>query len=575
MRNGQMGPGVHNRGFSMEMLGSPYMLPPGLHGSRESLHSMTRSMRDQHDPYRPVAFARSSTDTSRARSPHPFNENASTYSGSTMHHGYHEKSGYHESSNLVNNAQMVSQSFPERGISLARLDTQVDNKSSRATSPMPTSGANDSATPSRETSMTSTENTALEKKSSQSSLPPIPASPYHSTEHDSEPPRTARKDVPAPPVHMTSGLTPPPRLDSAKGAPQIQVDDQLVDDWDYFEADDEAAPPPPPHFFDEPEQSHYDPNVINNIRYSMDNAVQYEHTPPQENRLSVMGLRPLPPDHPEEAPEQRANRIRSFYKEYFDASKPVPQNAYYEDYDNDYTAEYYDGWYDPDSNGYYYNGPQQPAPWAAPVQRRAMTPPPRGAAPRFQGHHDRHYSTMSGGRGPFRGRAPPQAQKKLPPPKSLKSVPSAHLLKSDAALFEAGDFAPPTSYRDMQNGRRADSPLGSQRPFSPSVKAFSPLVSSFQGLSPLPSPHSLRKSGTFTSLDFTPQTPRFRGFEGGTPGGSDVASIRSARSGISAMHVDAMRAGAYRASRIPKEFVTLREDLRNQLKPSMNLTRAA
>ena len=52
---------------------------------------------------------------------------------------------------------------------------------------------------------------------------------------------------------------------------------------------------------------------------------------------------------------------------------------------------------------------------------------------------------------------------------------------------------------------------------------------------------------------------------------SDAGSIRSARSGISAMQMDAVRSGAYRVSRIPKEMVTTKEDLTAQLRPKMDL----
>ena len=41
-----------DRGLSMDMnLGSPYLLPPGLQGSRESLHSMSRTIHSQDDRY--------------------------------------------------------------------------------------------------------------------------------------------------------------------------------------------------------------------------------------------------------------------------------------------------------------------------------------------------------------------------------------------------------------------------------------------------------------------------------------------------------------------------------------------
>ena len=43
------------RGMSMDMdISSPYLLPPGLGGSRESLHSMSRNMHSQDDRYRPA-----------------------------------------------------------------------------------------------------------------------------------------------------------------------------------------------------------------------------------------------------------------------------------------------------------------------------------------------------------------------------------------------------------------------------------------------------------------------------------------------------------------------------------------
>ena len=42
------------RGLSMDMLSSPYLLPPGLQQSRESLHSLSRSFHQDDDKYRPA-----------------------------------------------------------------------------------------------------------------------------------------------------------------------------------------------------------------------------------------------------------------------------------------------------------------------------------------------------------------------------------------------------------------------------------------------------------------------------------------------------------------------------------------
>lgn len=74
--------------------------------------------------------------------------------------------------------------------------------------------------------------------------------------------------------------------------------------------------------------------------------------------------------------------------------------------------------------------------------------------------------------------------------------------------------------------------------------------------------HLLRNSGTFTALDFAPP-PRFRNNDTA----SDSGSIRSNHSGVSARTNQSIRAGAYRVSRIPKEFVGTKQDLNEALKP--------
>jgi hypothetical protein len=257
-------------------------------------------------------------------------------------------------------------------------------------------------------------------------------------------------------------------------------------------------------------------DVLNNLDYD-------------PHRLSVL-MRPLPPDDPSENPEERANRIRSFYKEYFDDSKgaqthpPVPpipafshhDNAqssreaqryqqprnnrvdYYEDYDTEYSNNAYNV-YDSHHQGFVVA-----APFAEPITRRAMTPPPR-APPRFQvqgrgrsssgatSQHSRPpprgQSSMSNYRpGPMSERGRATNRRPMPPPAPLISLKTPHLLKDDSALFMTLDLAPPPSYRDRQIGRRPDSPLGVERPYSPSVRAHVPLNSSFEELSPMPSP---------------------------------------------------------------------------------------
>lgn len=564
----------------MDMLGSPYMLPAGLAGSRESLHSMTRSQRE-HDPYRPVTFVRNSGETGRR----PFHETGSMYSASTNR-------SFNDRSNLVPNAQRMSQSYiPERSDVLSKIETKASGSPLASPALFPVENTLSVPT-SRRASEASSTAQLPETLSSPIDLPPvespkeIPAEEMPSFPQPPEP--TAQPQRPPRSSSVYASALPPRQSSIAPGF-QFSLERPMSESSHYDE--EESAPPPPPkhesvaepiaeagYYEDTDFNYDIDPSAIYTGRHSID-AGAASHEFPQDysnehampnNRLSYMGVRPLPLDNPEENAEQRANRIRSFYKEYFDTSRPNPTDAYYEDFDAEYVADYYgdEGWYDPET-GDYYGAPQ--AQYAQPMGRRAMTPPPRGAAraPRFPGPYDRHFSTMSGGRPAFRGRPPPK--KRLPPPKALTSLPTPHMLRTDSALLNTMDFAPPSSFREQQNGRVPDSPTGTSRPFSPSVRAYNPLLSSFDTLAPIPSPHALRKSGTFTSLDFSPQVPRFLGRDGGSRTGSDAGSIRSARSGISALQMDAVRSGAYRVSRIPKEFVTSREDLTKQLRPKMDL----
>lgn len=52
---------------------------------------------------------------------------------------------------------------------------------------------------------------------------------------------------------------------------------------------------------------------------------------------------------------------------------------------------------------------------------------------------------------------------------------------------------------------------------------------------------------------------------------SDAGSIRSTRSGVSAMQHDAIRKGAYRVSRVQKDIVFTKDDMADELKPQWGL----
>jgi hypothetical protein len=540
--------GRKDRGLSLDDmgLGNPYLLPGELAGSGGSIHSMSRSLHDDHDPYRPVTFIKDGDNGSiRSRA---YNEKGSIYSGATSVHST-ERAG------LVANASRMSQSFPKRG------DSKLSGE------PLsPQDSISSDASLAR--TMHSQNNGAPGRK-------PVPQSePALANITETSPRINVHSPPPPPEKELTS---PPPRTSSAavdqsgpaarKGPlPHIAIPPRMStqsSDYGDIEVDEIDAAPQrrvPSLMVEEPGRQAQRMSVqgLNLAQPSMPN-----------NRLSVMGVRPLPPSGPEDNPETRANRIRSFYKEYFDDSKPEPAGAQYQDtYDLDYLTDA--AIYDPDTGGFAM-AQQRPGraanrPFAEPLGRRAMTPPPRGARTPVPGPHRRQMSTQTVGRyGPPRGPVAPK--KVLPPPMPLKSLPTPGMLKDDTAIFNADDFAPPVSYRDRQAGRALDSPTGSLRPYSPSVASHVPLAPSMAELSPMPSPFQMRKSGTFTALDFAPPS-RVRA---PGDGGSDAGSIRSARSGISHMHSDALRAGAYRVSRLPPEMVTTRDDLAAQLKPSWDM----
>ncbi|KAF8248285.1 hypothetical protein K440DRAFT_256733 [Wilcoxina mikolae CBS 423.85] len=302
-----------------------------------------------------------------------------------------------------------------------------------------------------------------------------------------------------------------------------------------------------------------------------------------DTRRLSMGFRPLPPDgNPDDTAEERAMRIRSFYKEYFSADEappPIPQPP--AQYQDEYSQEYSMGFddhtvFDSETGRFIVPGADS-KPFAEPPTRRAMTPPPR-MPPRFMGPGPgprsragssaggrfippdaRSYSSASG-RMPGR----PQQRRPLEPPKPLNLLPTPAMVSEDA-FASPHMFAPPV--RVKRDESDSNSLRGGVRPYSPSVSPHVPLASAFDDLAVMPSPHMLRKSSTFTALDFAP--PRKFKNDGGEM--SDAGSIRSNRSGTSALQVQNIRNGAYRVSRIPTDVVPLKDDMTSGLKPTWDL----
>lgn len=603
MADGEKSTRHGGHGMSLDIaMSSPYLLPPGLQGSQDSLHSLSRSYAADDKYIRATAFnpdnaSMKSTPVNRR----PPRDDSSSFTASSSRHVH----GDEMSHGLLGNAQRMSQSPPfVHPNSPPPLNNAhpafVDAKLAPAPSPNDYSAAASSPAvggdreifddgkgyPSKDDVIAKTSQDYLGtfmqtgfqsqddagKKGSEVELPPHDAYlPHASTGHSN-----SDAGLPSPPAvlsnHSSQEMHLPPT--NLQNPPPPRISLTLEDDKsDYGDDSGKSRMPTLPEVnihLAEPE------NSSSNQRVSVAADDIYDQYLEPDMRRLTMGIRPLPPDDPSDNPEQRANRIRSFYKEYFDESKPF-QEDYYEDYGPE--AAHY---------GYHEPMPALP-PFAQPVGRRAMTPPPRappqfnsgvrqhGAASAFgfaEGPAHRGFGSMSSGPGPrafssASGRVPGMPPRKpMPPPEPLHLLPTPHKLKDDTMILPI-DYAPGAGAKERRTGR-SETPLGGLRPYSPAVRAHTPLASSFDDLCVMPSPHALRKSGTFTALDFAPP-PRFRDMDGGNA--SDAGSIRSNRTGISAAQAYNVRNGAYRVSRLPPETVGTKDDITSNLRPTWGMHR--
>lgn len=532
--------------LSMDMnLESPYLLPPQAHASQDSVHTLTRN--HEYDPYRIVNSESGSIRSFNNRDPSIFggasSKRASVLTG---------KSGFMPPPRQG--------SFPKQPPS--------------ANAPYPNEKSDPFATP-----PPSMPAPAYQPSSPELASPPKPAAavPYPdeagvAIPDVQEPPAA----VPKSPVdRAASPPSPAPQIDNIgvahpgdaphahdQGAPALGLDFDLpksgpLDEFTFSDNHNASnnrlsvnQPLPgqavsdnrlsktsdygdqdgyPQVHTSEYHDAHYDNHGQAAEMGAAADANQQSQglgVPQQDNRRISIGMRPLPPSDVTDAedPEYRANRIRSFYKEYFEdttaqappmPSMPAAYGAsggggaqYYEDYDQQYLGEA--AYFDPDSNAFVMPGAQ-------PVHRRAMTPPPSnrrgppGPGPRGPGGrpgpHGPHGS-MSGMRpraGSSWGRAASSLgprpdssasarpgrqtpRKNLPPPAPLNTLPTPSKLRDDSfAIINAGDFAPPESFGSRAAGR-SQSPLGERRPYSPALPPASPLVTSYDELNALPSP---------------------------------------------------------------------------------------
>lgn len=476
-----------DRGLSMDLENtSPYILPPELHSSRESLHSLSRSMNTGDDKYRATTFIpddgsirspssirshgdgssifsaatrqRTGTmdtdskvelipkvppkrDTSEApsiRKPLPVvekpqhsmlaptphesarNSNVSTSSsssggpvvhadGSPYGHPPHNTQKMEGSSPHENQNQMISE--------LDAHTQQIENEPRQPPAAVVRDASSDARRQNAWNEPKQANNAPVELDDNHHRDPPQryqqPQDPIPSQMHSSRPDERAMAQ--SQPIRHQPHQGQHRAHAQHASVPVINVEEQQDD------------------YYDEDEEDHYEGGIGDYAAY-----IDYTY------RGSVMGVRPLPPDDPTENPEQRANRIRSFYKEYF------------EEGDNG-QGDYQDWVY-----GYY----DQP-----------------GGQGRHRAYSHGTYSHYSPGPGQRRR---PQ-KKQLPPPKPLKVLPTPHMLKDDDFLPNAIDYAPPQVFKNQRSGT-PDSSRGGLRPYSPSVRPHVPLTSSFDDLAVIPSP---------------------------------------------------------------------------------------
>ncbi|RKF59077.1 hypothetical protein OnM2_063052 [Erysiphe neolycopersici] len=196
----------------------------------------------------------------------------------------------------------------------------------------------------------------------------------------------------------------------------------------------------------------------------------YNNPKMTSNRYSTLGSRPLPPNTITDTddPEIRANRIRSFYKEYFDDNAPAPAGRYenhkFINHNDDRT------YYDPSSNHFV-------LPYEQPVTRRAMTPPPM---PRRVGPGRARNTSMGvmdyNNQGQFMNN-PSEMRAYSPSPRQgpsykqptlpfvhLNPLPTPGKMKDDMSTFDTLGYAPPVTYRERA-GSLSRSPFSDVRPY--------------------------------------------------------------------------------------------------------------
>jgi hypothetical protein len=257
-----------------------------------------------------------------------------------------------------------------------------------------------------------------------------------------------------------------------------------------------------------------------------------------------------------EADEDRAKRIQSVYKEYWNDSQyydgseeweSLPHSSNYDDqYHNSHIPSHYSRQEWEESNQTFHedqNWPRGNEDFSMTKyrdSRNGADPVGLGISTRWQGAPTQHsiyshpstsYSTSSL---PYHARTP---SKPLEP---LTNLPNTR--------YKLDDLASPISF---SKPRRFIGSAGSSSPANRPASPAQVLSSSWSNLAELPVPHRLRRSGSFSSIDFAP----VRKYASSEVDAGDTGSIRSlARTEASLM---AVSAGAGRINRLPQDLVPM------------------
>ena len=549
----------HERGLSMDLdMTNPYLLPPGLESSRESLHSLSRTLNTGDDKYRSTGFIPndgSLSYPSSLRSPVGDDGSSLTASSTRRFDG-------NQNQNLLRNAQRMSGSqsrnqstsqmdqaplAPPKNNNLAAPGNDMlrdsymstnssigptaalrasnnylgrfisggvsDDKENKQTS---TTAGQDTPPQAPEKAFTKDSTNTNRRSMGQVNIPGQVQTSEPTTFHDAVTmPQSEDNRQPRIPSMNFSSSAPlsqdfslkamdtddyQPQQPSPQAEPQSHSANSLRPESNTISNTDERRetrqPTLPvldlPHLAEHEQQQQAEPAQQADEEDYYDDYYDYEEEIGYDpHRLTSMGERPLPPDDPSDNPEQRANRIRSFYKEYFDdTSKPgrkpsKPSRQGYYDGSENYTYDGYDVNQYYDDQGSYPSSRNQsrgPSRFTGPEGRHRAT---FSAGSFHPGQSPRAYSSASGRFGPP-GRRGPQ-KKNMPPPKPLMTLPTPHMLKDDSFLTHMPiDFAPPGAFKGQRSGT-PDSLRGEMKPYK-AQRAHIPLASSFDDLAVMPSP---------------------------------------------------------------------------------------